>query len=348
MQVDSSTTQMSFAQQAFSSVSVNGKYEGLIPKTPLKMIRNNIYQLMSYIDSAVPQFAPLHLVVSVIRILQIVGPSFCANYQDFWQPGIPKNAIGIISIFFHLIPNSARKYSSVYTLLVFGVIYFIFIFVMAVSVYFLKKTSKLPNALVYGISLFLSTFFMIVPPICTNLIGEVISRIIIGDRSFNFPLSGTLIVTFIDLLLVIFSVICFRFFLSVSLIFRPLSLQCVCPSPQVFINTLSIAITFITGLASHLPKIPQVVLSVFSAILYGLGCLTPFMPGTVIDLNLRKALLASFASGTFLQIVMIIFILIEFQATQITLFIILGILALSVLISNFIIKAIIKKKFSRT
>lgn len=197
------------------------KYDGLIQQSKIKIIRNMLFSFLSYMDSIVKIYSPLHIVVSVWRLLQLFGPSLCASYiinnknnrnssDDIiflWKKGIPRNVIGIFSILFHIIPSFVREKCSNIINIVFISLSIIIFIIWIGSALYLRKTAKLPNALVIFINLMLSSFLSIVSPIMLNLAGESISRVIWGgenNKNQDFNIVGSIIIPVISIIVSIF------------------------------------------------------------------------------------------------------------------------------------------------
>ena len=90
-----------------------GKYGGMIKQSPIKILRNHLFNLFSYMDSVVPNFFPMHEVISVWRMVQFIGPCLCAANTDLWDPkSTAGKAVSIISVFFHIIPVEYRNDAS--------------------------------------------------------------------------------------------------------------------------------------------------------------------------------------------------------------------------------------------
>ena len=84
MNPDGGATQMSITSTSTNEFSTDfnsgSKYGGLIQQRWTKVIRNMLFTFLSYMDSIVKTFSPLHAVVSIWRLLQLWGPSLCASY----------------------------------------------------------------------------------------------------------------------------------------------------------------------------------------------------------------------------------------------------------------------------
>lgn len=365
MNPDGGATQMSITSTSTNEFSTDfnsgSKYGGLIQQRWTKIIRNMLFTFLSYMDSIVKTFSPLHAVVSIWRLLQLWGPSLCASYiidnknsrtlpsdiQYLWKKGIPRNVIGIFSILFHIVPSFVREKCSNILNIIFIAITALFFLIWLSSATYLKKTAKLPNGLVIFINIMITSFITVISPIMLNLAGESLSRAIWGgenNENEDFGMVSTIVIVVLSVIACFVIFMTFRILICVSLIFRPFSLQAILPKPQSEINFCTYIVTFIMAIGSQLGKIPKLVLMGLSLVVYLLSIRVPFLSGTIINLTYRKAFLAASISSSINVIFFAIFIILDMQATQIILFVLVAIYAICYLISHFIIQRYINSK----
>ena len=338
IQADASSTQMSTANIVTTSASGFGsKYDGLIAQSFTKVLRNMMYSYLSYMDSIVPMFLNMHLVISIWRLFQFWGSSICAGSLDYWEEGLPRNAVSIFSIFFHLVPSKERQNCASTVNIIFICLFAVFFFVWFSSAYYLHKYAKLPNSLVIAINILLSTAIILFPPVMVNLAGEALSYMIMGVNQ-EFSLAGVIVVFIFTVIIVVAILICFKVLICVSLIFRPMSLQTVLAPVQDLINELIYLSTFLLAISSHLSMIPKIVFMVLGLASYGVSIKVVFDPGTIIDLNYRKAYLAVCISSMANLLILIIYTVIGRQATVIELFVFVGIFIIAFVVAHFIIQ----------
>ena len=159
----------------------DNRYGGMIKQSYIKILRNHLFALFTYLDSAVPSFFPMHNVITVWRMIQFIGPSLCAAYNRLWDPNQSVGrAVSIISIFFHIVPVKNRRDASVAVEFIYFGINVLFFIITIGSAYYYKKQAKLPKALAYIISIYIHTIGYLIHPINLNLVGEDIGRIIDG------------------------------------------------------------------------------------------------------------------------------------------------------------------------
>ena len=293
--------------------------------------------------------------------MQLFGPSLCASYiinnknnrnssYDIiflLKKGNPRNVIGIFSILFHIIPSFVREKCSNIINIVFISLSIIIFIIWIGSALYLRKTAKLPNALVIFINLMLSSFFSIVSPIMLNLAGESISRVIWGgenNKNQDFNIVGSIIIPVISIIVSIFIYLIFKTLICVSLIFRPTSLQSILPHPQNEINIYTYLVTFLMAIGSQLSKIPRLIVMFLSIIVYAFSIRVPFLPGTIINITYRKTFLAISISSIINIIILAILSILDNQANQIFIFVIVAVFIVSFIVSHFIFQKYITSK----
>ena len=265
-----------------SDFSAESKYNGLVQKSPLKIAKNRLFSLMSYMDSTVPHFYLMHEVVTVWRFIQIIGATFIAGYDDFWESkSIAKSAVGVISIFFHLIPPKYRFSGALVFELLYSLLFIIFYVLIFASATVYKKTAKLPKLIPPIISVFISTFMLLLHSVALNLCGEQIGRLASGSET-EYSVGGEVLGIVLVLLVFLASVLFYKNIASCTFAFRPVSFMTVGNKPSVFLFIISNVVTFLIALGAYLPKIPQVVLLIISALLNFSLIYSLFMPGTYI------------------------------------------------------------------
>ena len=343
--MDPSQTQMtsiSSNQMPSLGSQMVSKYDGLISQPWTKVLRNMFINYLSYMDSIIPQFSAMHVVVSIWRLVQLWGVTFFANFDNAWDDGIPKNAINVVSIFTHLIPASARAKASSISNIAFIVFFAIFYGLWFSSVYYLKKNAKLPKSLVIFINIITSTLGLLIPPVMLNLCGESVSRMIMGINQ-EFNTAGSIVVIIFAIIIVAINVLSYKILICVSLIFRPFSLQVALSDVQDVMIAINLVVTSTMSVASHLSKIPKIVIMALSMLVYVYGLKVPFLPGGIINIHLKKGFLAAIIASIINTLIFIIYVAVGRRATQIELFILVLIGVISYIAAHFIIITITNK-----
>ena len=111
--------------------SSNQKYGGILEKSASKVLRKDLSELISYIYSVSPPFEILHYVITIIRILQTIGPSLFPGYLDFWEADpISDKTLFVFSIFFYLIPPKVHDDASIIAMIIYIVLVAVFIIII--------------------------------------------------------------------------------------------------------------------------------------------------------------------------------------------------------------------------
>lgn len=330
---------------SMSFVSSNGlKYGGLIEQSFYKKITRQLSQLFNYTYSVAPAFTIVHYVITVIRLLQIAGPSLCSGYETLWSTSdSAKGTIAILSIFYHLIPPSARDKTSVIFLIIYTVLLVIIIVMLIVSAIVFQKSANLPSVLPPIISFYFASFGCVLHPIAFELGFSEIGRGIFERSEYHV---GVVIAIFIISVLV--SLVYFWIFLMIasqSLMFRPNSLLTVANPPQAMIFITQLIVTMLTGFGESLKDMHyvQAVLLFLSAATYFCSCFISCFYGGIVSPTMTSAFLATCTTSGLMCIVNAVILILEKKATLV--FIILYIIVF--LIAFFVSHIIWNKKRSK-
>ena len=322
----------------------DNRYGGMIKQSYIKILRNHLFALFTYLDSVVPSFFPMHNVITVWRMIQFIGPSLCAAYNRLWDPNQSVGrAVSIISIFFHIVPVKNRRDASVAVEFIYFGINVLFFIITIGSAYYYKKQAKLPKALAYIISIYIHTIGYLIHPINLNLVGEDIGRIIDG--------TGLKLDVVTEVLSIVLSMVCFFIWFwffdrisVVSFLFRPDSLLSVLSSTQTFIFITTNAVTLIFAIASQVSKIPSAVLTFVASLLYLAGLTSVYTPGSYISSSNKRLVFSSSITSCVFTFVMGIYIIIGRSASFAEILIFLIVLVIVYFLSSFLLKAHLRKQ----
>ena len=303
--VSSSSTSL-FTSNSMRSLDVSSRYMGMIELSAYKKTRNNFFQLFDYVTTTSPPFFSLHAIMSVLRILQFFGPTFCARYYDLWGKGNVMNSVNdVLSILFHIVPASLMDEAAVYIMYIYSILFVLIFCFLQGSSYYYSKEAKLPPAIPPLISLYFGTIGYYFPPIAVTAATGTIGRMIMDPDTYVNTLNivGIVLVaittaTFIWLYSAVY---------SVSITFRPDSLQVIIPSVQTNIICITMLIYGLTGVATEVSLIPRCILTGLAAVSYILMIVAINQYGGFVSLTHKKAFLASAISGCLLLVIEIIF-----------------------------------------
>ena len=326
-------TQQSASGSAFSDFASDTKFGGLVEQSVTKKVRNRLFQLMSYMDEVVPPLYALHSIVGAWRIVQLLGPSLAAPYRGFWKTGVAKSIVEIISVIWHIVPPQFRWESLAIVQFVYAGLLLMFDCLALMSAFMLRKNAKLPTSLAIATSVSVSTIMYLLHPIAIEMFGEALAVLINGEKT-KYPM-------FVEIIAMICTFLFFAgagwFFIHVSsfsFVFRPASLQSVLNHAQIFIAFMTYAITLVTAVASQLPRWPKAILTIIAAVLYASLLWIYYARGTVISTLSRIALGMVAVSGTVNMLLVAVYVIIKREAGQPEFFIMLAIIALSILVAG--------------
>ncbi|OHS95433.1 hypothetical protein TRFO_38496 [Tritrichomonas foetus] len=215
-----SSTSMTMSLQTSLAASFGSRYNGIIKQKPYKKIRNGLFLLLSYFDNVVPNFYPMHAIISIFRVIQFLGPCLVPGNHNLWNiffvdfDGSPiifqssqGKVVSVLSVFFHIVPVSSRSQSSIVVELVYILsIFLFFVGIILISINY-QKNAKLQRPISIAFSIFINTCGYLLSPICANIMGETIARIINRDTNpiYCEPLSYDLT---IEILILVLAFLC--------------------------------------------------------------------------------------------------------------------------------------------
>ncbi|OHT13831.1 Adenylate and Guanylate cyclase catalytic domain containing protein [Tritrichomonas foetus] len=328
----------SFSTNSFNSMSASRKYGGLIKEKSTKKWRNFLFRLFDYVAVVTPQMRGLQAFISIWRIIQILGPSLCAGYSEFWGEGSNlQNTIDIISIFFHIIPGSAlRKKVAPYFMIAIGCFFVLVLAFIFIAAYYYSKHAQLPNFIPTTIFFIFSTFGYILPPIGMNFIGEMVGYMIVDSSE----------VAFLPIFSIIFSLTAFSFYMliftmaySVTISFRSDSLMTVIPTNQAWITWLVLLITLFPACGSKIPnKVTTIVFNILGAISYGCAIFVFLSKGGFVNQKYGEAAVATAVSGIIVVLFVAVYVLLEMMATEVIFIIFVVVWVVCYISVTFIVK----------
>ena len=319
----------------FSSISTATKYSGMIEESGYKKSRNALFVLFDYVAATAPSFFFLHSIITVWRILQIIGPSLAVQYVHFWGDGTTmKMVFDIVSIIFHIFPGFVREDVAAYFLFAYSALFLIAYIAIYACAMVLKKLSKIPDAAANIIAFFIATFGYILHPVAVNLNGELIGYMISGKKE---PDAVNIVAVVLSLVVLFVYIWLYHSVYAVSITFKPDSLMAVVPKLSTSIFLTNIIVTFLTALASQLSRIPLIVLTVIAIAAYAASISILFDYGGLVNFNHVKCVAASNLTGALLLLIVAIFELVNQQANEIVMVVFIVVWFLCFLLFSFIL-----------
>ncbi|OHT10214.1 Adenylate and Guanylate cyclase catalytic domain containing protein [Tritrichomonas foetus] len=271
----------SAASPLSSNSTHDEKYGGLIERPIRKQLRKDISNLFLYVFSVTPSFKALHLVVTIFRLLQMIGPSFCSRYSNFWSDDdLSYSTISLISAFFFLIPSKNRDDGFLIFMIIYILIVLFAVFVIIMSAKVFMKNATLPIVIPYFIQIYISTLGYLLHPIAIEMSVGEISRCLAGHKQ---EFSSVIVVSVLSLLVSIIYFWIFVMIASASLMFRPTSMATTLSKPQNYIFISQVIVTFLTALGEGLNEGFQGALLFVTSIIYFASIFIIFMKGGIIS-----------------------------------------------------------------
>ncbi|EAY03760.1 hypothetical protein TVAG_072530 [Trichomonas vaginalis G3] len=188
-----------------------------------------------------------------------------ANLDSFIPGTLTYNAMSIITVFFHLVPLQYRRGSGHWILLAVNGLLLIFLIYIIITAFIYKKTSKVPKASTYILSIFMAIGPYLLVPISAQYAGQMISGNISGTLDVNAGNVIAYVSSFIAIALWAWIII--RAY-SIALVFRPCSFASVEGSPQAKLLITTTVVTFASALTTNLTTYPSAAMMFVSIVLY--------------------------------------------------------------------------------
>jgi len=291
-------------QSLSSSLETNngGKYGGLIQQSIFVRTRNELLRLFSFIHTSTSTNPMIYSIVTIIRILQLIGPVISCSNQAIWPKGQKeRSAISVLSVTFHLFPPDYRDSM----IKLFSIIYIIINIIVLVTIlvcsrYFALK-ANLNITLANTISLYYATFGECFHPIALNLVFEKIS-IVVFSVSGIINISKLLILEYCVIILALIHILLAINITSQGLSFRSASCMTVSMIPQILLFISTPIITIMYAFNSNCPHKIQPYIFFFGSIMYCSTLFIGFTCGGFVDESVNCSILSVSIAGTALSV----------------------------------------------
>jgi len=299
----------------------NDKYDGLIEKSFFASMKDDLVKLFSYIHSVSSPLIGVSSYITVLSVLQFIGPSLCLQYRELFDPdGIERPTITILSFIIHLIPVRFRE--SYVNL--FSYSFVLLYIVLTISLFYMsqiyKKTSSVPIAFGNIMNVFFLTFAGVLPPIIIQLTFENLSRALFTSspnaKSIYILSSITILVTLAFLML-------FLIISSDGLVFQPKAMMSLMTKTQNRIYIATNLLTIFFGFATYSPWKMKVVCALIGFVIYIISLTFPYKNGGFIHNNMKLVFLTSSFVGAFCSLGVVFMMVNNYRARLIHLFLVL-------------------------
>jgi len=261
---DESSMQSTVISLSSSLESQNGKkYQGMIKKGILGVIKVDMLRLFSYMYNVSPN-VPIVSLITVIRVLQFIGPSFCLSSNILWdktgQSSTMTSLFSICAYFvpFRLVISSANLMTYMYLVVKLTVI-----ITLIIASQVLKSKSKLPFWLSTVVTGYFSTFGEVFHCAELYIISVFTSNRFFVESSYDSLLQFFLVITVTIIYIVVVVNIS-----SQGIAFRPGSMMTVSTNPQNYLFIAAPITTLISASVSYAPKGIQQISVLLMMLLY--------------------------------------------------------------------------------
>ena len=331
-------TSASTANSISFASSSNDKYNGILEKSATKILRKEISELISYVYSVSPPFHVLHIVITVIRILQLLGPSLNPGYKQFWKTDYYSDKfLFIFSIFFYLVPPEVYDTASLPMMIIYMALNALILVMLVISAKIYKKNAYLPSFLPPIISCYFCTLGFVLPPIGMEVMFSKFSKYFFDASSEN-SITRTIIILVIS---VIITIVYLYIFLTIALqvlTFQPMSLMTVCTMPQNLITLAVLAINLFIGLSEYSSQLITMIFCSIAALIYALASLIVFYRGGLVKTMEATFYLASCYTGIVTVVIILVFQALKKDASLVIIGVFIALEVFFVFLSNFLLK----------
>jgi hypothetical protein len=255
---------------------------------------------------------------------------FVSSYTDYWVKGSQGQVTcNLISVVFRLIPPSNRIPSASYFLIVILAIMLILFIVLAGCARHYARTAKVPLVLSAVLSFFYQVLAESLCPLSAFYTANTLSDLIWNQDAINFA-DGCTMVIFAALCICTTSWIMMDL-TSLSLVFRPISLMSVTPSPRNRFFLCSLGISIIGGFGCSAPRGVQVFCVFALLVLYTIVASLIFYQGGFVDGYVNLGVWAAGSSSAIICLIHGTFLLLQRPGELLLLFIHLSLAILCLL-----------------
>ena len=336
-------TQTTTTSSNYLSSSSSGKWGDLIVKPFHKRMKASIQKYIAYFDFYPLDFPALHWIISLLRLLQFVGPSIMAGDESIWgRDTASSNVMSIISCIYNYMPanmNVCPIGSPILYAFSAIIIVYLLCFLFAAVQY--SKSGKTSVPLAYTLNIFCNTAAFIMQPFLERIICYCITAMARGAYRVDIALIIACIIAQV-MLLVSFWFISSLFLRTLN--FHPCSLLSLEEYAQMMVMIYSIAISGVGAILSQLDQIVQIIGLAICAILYGASTYVLYTRGTFIDIK-QQTVFGAFAIWGCLNCIMfVVYVAMKKTAQEEAITLIVVFFIISYIISHFAIQKKIQKQ----
>jgi len=261
--------------ESFNSNSIL-KYGGLVQETWWEAKRRDLMALFSYLYSLSLHYREVHVIVGILRVVQIVCFGLQSGNIGIWPMGsIERKVINVIVSVALFHTPSYRMDGGLYFLIGFCLIKSIFLVYLFKSARDLKKYGLLSNKSTIILRLYTSSVGFLLHPIACMIASSSLANMIFRD---SYSILNLFVALSTYSLTIIYSSL-YISIISQSLVFYPSSFMSTLPKPQHTMIVLTIILSISSGISDLNMKHVQMCCIIVSILIYFLMLRTPFKYG---------------------------------------------------------------------
>ena len=264
----------------FLSTQGVDKYHGLLKQSLSEQLLQSMSEFFAYAYNIGNNFDMVHIIIRYWRLWCLIAPALCAAFPLWIRGTFEQELVNVITVPAFWVPVGFRDHGIHCFLIAYIILIFLFALAISISSLYLVKKGQTPLWIPNTIICLGSSLILILNFPAVNLLGEFIGQLIEGTNELSIGASVIIIILTIVLYMTFFYI--YMNLISMTVTFRPISFMTIRYIPQMLIFSIPAFITFLLGIAAHLPKAGRCVLMIISAILYiGLIFLSSFEGGYV-------------------------------------------------------------------
>lgn len=273
----------------------------------LKRIRHSLLRLLAYCTRTSYSYSLFkRMIMTPLRLLQLILPCLCASWTQCWIPGTPEQeTVNVISILYQIIPASSSTSAYLWLMFSYSILFIVYIASIFITAHIFQDHAKLPIWFSMISVLFVNTAGFFLPPIGLGCCGRVLSSLIWEPNTISIELAVAFIL--ISLIVTIVWMWMFLDVICLTLYFRADSLQAASHHPGCIIFGCTLALHSLLNFGTCAPSLVRFGVTVASMIVFGIGFCSPFIDGGFIRPIASSMVLGGCVTGEICLIVNITF-----------------------------------------
>jgi len=336
MKDDSVQQTMSFSAPSSIDSRDGGRFRDFIKKSRYVILRDDLLRFFSYVYSISSESSTTGSYVSILRLLQFLGPALCLPFREIWDPnGQDRPSLLFLSFLVHFIPIQYRD--SWFEIFSYSIIIILVGVLLSVG-YFsneYKVKSSIPLEYAKMINIFFLTIAEILPSIVFQMVFEKLSKCIFVTKQWDIGI----IILISSALILVLLLILIQYRISLDgLYFRPASMMTLMVFQQNQFRTVGHLITIFLAFSTYSSlkmKLGSLLLAFF---VYIYGLRIPYLKGGFVDNTIKVLYISATLTGMISCIFCMFLLNYHYSGRLIHIFMVLVFLILFHYIAIFIVR----------